>query len=195
VQAAANVRITQKTKLLSQEYIKQQASQWLELYRQKITEAPIEVTVEGPNGYEFITVSAQELDKVQAILPEDDSTAPENSPQKRNDALALYNQTRGNDVVDPRWAVKHLLRSFDVADVEEAVLPEQVQMNPQVAQLVGESIHQTLLKAGADPKMAETLALQAVQNAMQAAGVSEPPAAAEQSQNGNAPAPQEAPVG
>jgi hypothetical protein len=197
VQAAMNVRVEMKTKLLTHEYIKPQAAQWLELYIQYSQKNPITSTVEGPNGWEHIEVTSKDLDLVRAIFPEDDSTAPENGPQKRNDALALYNQTRGNDVIDPRWAAKQLLRSFDVPDVESAIMPEQTQMNPQVAQVVGETIHQTLLEAGLPDKEAQMLALAVVQRTMQQAGVSEPPAAAEESQNGSAPPPpqQEAPVG
>jgi hypothetical protein len=179
VQAASNVRVSMKTKLLSAEYIKPQASQWLELWRQNAAEKPMQVAVEStnsPTGYQFITVRPEDLDKVQAILPEEDSTQPDNAPQKRNDALALYNQTRGNQVLDQRAAALHLLRAFDVPDAEGMILPEQTQMNPQVANVVGHVLMQNLVRAGMDPKEAETITLATMQQAMQSAGVSQPPA-------------------
>jgi hypothetical protein len=194
VQAASNVRVEMKTKMLTSEYIKPQAMQWKELWRERAGEAPIEVTVEGPNGYEFIQVSSEDLDLVQAIIPEDDSTMPENGPQKKNDALALYNQTRGNEVIDPRKAAKHLLSEYDIPDAEDWVLPEQTMMNPQVAQIVGETLAVSLTQAGLKPDQAQKVALATMQHVMEQTQVSQPPQAAEQAQNGAAPA-EGAPVG
>ena len=195
VQAASNVRVGMKTKLLSAEYIKQQASQWLDLWKQKAQEKPLEVAVEGPSGYDFVSITAKDLDLVQAILPEDDSTQPENSPQKKNDALALYNQTRGNDVIDSRKSSLHLLREYEVPDPESWIVPEQTQMNPQIAQVVGQSIRDTLIKANLPPDQAQTLALAVMQQVMSAAGVSHPPGGqdtlSQQAGNGGPPAPAE----
>jgi hypothetical protein len=194
VQAAANVRVEMKTKQLHAETIKPAAAQWLELYRQNTTEKPRVVTVDGPQGYSFKEVSPEDLAEVRAVLPEEDSTAPENTPQKRNDALALYNQTRGNEIMDPRKAGLYLLRAFDVPDAQEWIMPEQTQMNPQVAQVVGETLQRVLKESGMKEEDANQIAIAAMQEAMQAAGVSEPPQAAEESANGAAPPslPQEA---
>lgn len=184
VQAAANVRIEMKTKMLSHETIKPTTAQWLELYRQHTLDAR-EVIVAAPSGDQLVQVTPEDLDLVRAVVPEDDSTAPENSPQKRNDALALHNQTRGSEVIDQRRSFLYLLKAFDVPDSESWILPEQTQLNPQVAQVVGEAIRDTLRRAGVKDDEAEELALVAVQQAMGAAGVSEPAGATEQ--NGGSP--------
>src|SRR5262245_51689820 len=181
-----------KTKMLHADAIKPSARQWLELYQQYVEEGnPLTVTVEGPNGYEFLEVGVDDLDRVQAILPEDDSTGPENAPQKRNDALALYNQTRGNEVIDPRKAVRQLLKSFDTPDAEDWILPEQTVMNPQVAATVGELLRQTLVEANMPEEQAENLVLMVMQRAMDQTGLSEPPT----SENGATPSVPSTPEG
>jgi hypothetical protein len=188
VQAAANTRVEMKTKMLSHELDTRDTDQWLEMYRQHPLMRPREIAIDTPGGYEWITVTGKDLDLVEAVLPVEDSMSPENTPQKRNDALALNNQLSGSQVVDERKRVRYLLDAFDVPDAEEWIVPETVQMNPQVAQAVGESLRGTLVGAGLDEHKAEQIALVAVESAMQTTGVSEPPGA----ENGSVP--QEAPA-
>lgn len=187
VQAAADVRVRSKTKMLTRETGKHISAQWLELYRQH-TLSDREVIITAPSGPELIRVTPEDFDLVQAVVPEDGSMAAENLPQKRNDSLALFNLTRGNEVVDQRRAMRHLLEAFDVPDAEEWIVPEQEVANPAVMQVVGEALRDTLQRAGMEPEQAEQLALAAMEQAIGASGISSPP-----SQNGQ-PAPQEAPV-
>src|SRR5690606_13065509 len=105
VQAAADVRIELATKMLAHETIGRDTEQWLELYKQHTLTSPRTVIVETPDGFEELQITAEDLDLVRAVDPDEDSLAPVNRPQERNDALALFNQTRGLDVVDPRRAV------------------------------------------------------------------------------------------
>jgi hypothetical protein len=175
VQAAANVRLELKTKLLAHECVKRDTRQWLALYREKTLLEPQQVIIEDPKGetgFKAIEITGEDLDLVRAVDPEEDSLAPENAPEKKNNALALYNQVRGNPVVEQRPAARFLLDAFDVPNAEEWIIPEQEQMSPQVAQVVGEAFKATLMSAGMEEEQAEQVTLQAMQAAMQTTGVS-----------------------
>ena len=187
IQSAANVRIELTTKMLAHETVKRGSRQWLELYRQHTLTSPREVLIETPDGYRFETVSGMDLDLVRAVEPEEDSMAPENVAQTRNDALALHNQVQGGiqqGIIDPRKAHRHLLQAFDVPDSETWILPEVTQMNPQVALVVGEAIKAKLAESGVKEEDAEEIALETVNEIMQTAGLSAPPGA-----NGAGPVP------
>lgn len=192
VQAAANTRVELKTKMLSHEAVASDTRQWLEMFRQHTLLTPREIAVEGPQGYEWVEITGEDLDLVEAVLPEDDSLAPENGPQKRNDALALNNQLAGEQVIDPRKRVRYLLDAHDIPDADAWILPEQMEMNPQVAQQVGQTLHATLLEAGMDEEKAQAVTLAVMQRSMEQAGVSEPPGADQEQSNGTVP--QEAPA-
>jgi hypothetical protein len=188
VQAAANVRIELKTKLLAHECVKRDTNQWLELYRDRTLNEPQEVIIEENGEFKLIEVTGDDLDLVRAVDPEEDSLAPENRPEKINNALALFNQLNGNPVVNPRAPVRYLLNAVEVPDAETWILPEVEQLNPQVAQVVGQALQATLASSGMDEQQAGELTLQAMQAAMQATGVSGGDQNAA-SQNGGAPAP------
>jgi hypothetical protein len=178
VQAAANRRVELKIRNLHAEAIKPAADQWLELWRQNVIDEPVEVTTENEQGgFSHMAVEAKDFDGVRSILPEEESTGPENTPQKRNDALALFNQTANNEVIDPRKRAIALLRAFDVPDAESWIIPEQTQMNPQVAMMLGHSMKDALVQAGLEEDQAEQMTEFVMQNALSATGVSEPPMA------------------
>jgi hypothetical protein len=194
VQAAANVRVELKTKLLAHEMVKRDTRQWLELWRERTMLTPQTVIVEENGQFKEIQVTGEDLDLVRAVDPEEDSLAPENKPEKVNNALALYNQVKGNPVVDQRAAGRWLLNAFDIPDAESWIIPEQEQMSPQIAQVVGQALQGALVGDGMDEKKASEITLTALQAAMQQTGVSGGDQSGEPSQNGSAP-PQEAPVG
>lgn len=186
VHSAAGVRIELQTKMLAHETVKQGTRLWLEEYRQHTLTSPREVMIERPDGYEFVTVTGTDLDLVRAVEPEEDSMAPENTAQKRNDALALNNQAQGYvqmGVMDPRKVARNLLQAFDVPDSETWILPEVTQMNPQVAMIVGQAVKAVLEDSGAEEEDADEVAKDVVQTVMETVGVSQPPA----SQNGAGP--------
>ena len=185
VQAAADVRIELATKMLSHETVSRDTRQWLALYRQHTLKEPIRIPVRKGEWYEEIEITAQDLDLVKAVDPDKESLAPVNRAQERNDALALFNQLRGNELVDQRRPVRHLLDKFDVPDAESWLVPEQVQINPQVAQVVGEAAADVLERMGIDREEAEKAAELTVAETMARVGVAQP-------SNAVAPPPEEA---
>lgn len=175
VQAAANVRVQMKTKLLHTETLKPAAAQWLELWRQNIGEQGTQVATETPDGYSFAKVTSDDLWAVQAVLPEAGSTEPENRPQKVNDALATLNQLSGRQEIDQRKLLSWYLKQVGITEGEAWIVAEQATMNPQIAEQVGHSLANSLAAAGMDPQHADEIALSAMQDAMQATGVSQDP--------------------
>lgn len=184
VMAAANVRVAMKSKMLSLETVKQNAAQWLDLYSQNVPQAGYQVPVDQGDGYDFATVTAEDLAGIREVLPDVGSMEPENTPQKRNDAMAFFNQLNGNTNIDQRWLCEYILKAFDIADVQAALAKQQEVMNPQVAQVVGEAIKNALQEHGLDNEQAGEIALEVMQEAIQTAGVSSPDEAPFPSSNG-----------
>jgi hypothetical protein len=176
--------------MLAHETVKMGSRLWLEEYRQHTLKSPRSVLIETPDGYQEVIVTGQDLDLVRAVEPEEDSMAPENAAEKQNNALALNNQLRGEEVIDPRKRNRHLLQAFGISDAEKWILPEVTQMNPQVALVVGEAIKAKLAEEGMPQEAAEEMALETVQEVMETAGLSQPNA----SQNGAAMAAGEEPA-
>lgn len=150
VQAAANVRIRHKTKNLEWETIRPAAGQFLELWRQHMKEE-VTVMIEDPaeaTGFRFEQVTPADVHAPLMVIPASGSTEPENTPQKRNDALALYNQFSGNEQVDQRKLALHLLRENDIADPEAFLVEQEPRLDPRI-------VNMALAQVGVDEEQAE----------------------------------------
>ena len=136
VQAAANVRIAMKAKMLVLEVGKPTVWQFQDLYAQHTLE-PFEMRIDDSDsqeGYRFIEVTPEQLQTDIDWVPEDGSTEPENKPQKLNNALTLFQQLMQSEIADQAEALKYLLKEFGVQNPErfiaepEAVSPEALGM-------------------------------------------------------------------
>ncbi len=135
VQAAANVRISHKTKRLMRETIRPAARQFIELNRQHVTKKK-SVRIddpEQPEGYRFEQIDPEIFAHAVEVSPDAGSTEPDNIVQKRNDALTLYNQLNGNPGIDQEALLKHLLDEHDIADAKSWLVPVDEQPPPEGA--------------------------------------------------------------
>jgi hypothetical protein len=137
VQAAANLRIKQKAKNLSIELVRPAAAQWLELYRQHLTnpaEDVQDVRVDDdrtPTGYSFVEVGPEHVQANVEVIPVDGSTEPDNLPQKRLDATQLVSALSPFvDKLDTTKLLKHVLVQYGVDRpddwISEAPDPEEI---------------------------------------------------------------------
>ena len=189
VQAAANFRIRQKAKNLSTETIRDAACQWLYLYRQHLLQ-PVSVRVPStgsPDGYEFDQVGPEDVNANIEILPEGGSTEPDNVPQKRADAIQLFQSLAASQDIDQRKAATYLLEQFDVTNPEDWFVPP----GPDAGQAV-EAVGQVLAQYGVN----HDLILQVIQEAQQQLAQQPPqlPPPAENRPGSTPPAPEQGPA-
>lgn len=191
IQAAANFRIRQKSKNLERETIKPACQQWLWLNRQHVLEEKT-VRIEDPNapeGYAFAKVTPDDLHANLDVLPAGGSTEPENLPQKRNDAMTLFNQLGQNPGVNQQKLMEHLLKQFDVRDAEAWILPPPpppIDIPTLGHALAQQGIPEPMVKIALDQGLA---AAQAASPQTQPQPQQEQPPAEGPAQNGNTPEP------
>lgn len=132
VQAAANVRIQLKTRRLEVETIAPATSQMISLNQQRITtnreiRIPALPTPEEPDRrWAWRELGPTELAGEFDCEPEGGSTAPDNVPQNRADAMQLMQLFGGlPELVDPRPLVKEALRLFGLKNVDTYLAPDQ----------------------------------------------------------------------
>jgi hypothetical protein len=178
MQAAAGERIKQKSKNLMLETVRPAAGQWLWLYRQNRTEEEeIRVPAEdAPEGYEFVKVGPRQLNAKIEVIPEGGSQEPDNTAQKRSDALSLLNAMApliSAQIIDPRRVAKHILEQFDIARPEEWIGKGPGPAGgPDPEQLI-RTLGQLLVRQGVDPQVVGAAIQQAAQQ-LQGAGGAEP---------------------
>lgn len=132
LQAAANVRIQNKTRRIEVETIKPVTRMFGALNQQKILEnrdirvpAP-PVPGEPERRWAWVTIGPGELAGEFDFEPEGGSTAPENVPQQRQDAMQLMQLFGGApDVVDRKRVVEKALDLFGVKNPETWLVPDQ----------------------------------------------------------------------
>jgi hypothetical protein len=178
VQAAASMRIQNKTRLLENQIIVPQGQEFVALNQRRILtsrdyfipEAPDPNTPEVP-AWKFCKIGPRELMGRMAVEIEGGSTAPENVPQQRADAQSFV-QLSQDQRLDGQ---KLLLRALQLMGVDQ---PEGYLAQPQ-AQIPAELVQQFLSAQGIAPQAFVQFldALQAPQNG-----------------NGGPPQPQEEPV-
>lgn len=188
IQAASSVRVSLMARALLLETMKPFGRQVLELNRQHQVK-PQEFRVAdptAPDGYRFETITPDDWNLPLELVPEEHSNEPENRPQKIDEALQRYQALQANPRVNQDENVKSLLEAYGIRD-PQAWISSQVQLDPHMAQVVGESLKGTLVGAGMDEQKAEVIAMTAMESAMHATGVTQTPG-----ENGNQP--QEAPA-
>lgn len=123
VQAAANLRITLKSKNLTEETIRPAAAQRLELYRQHLTDPQHKQTVRveddrTPTGYFFVDVGPEHVSADLEAIPVG-SSQPDDSTQKRTNAESLANALGPYmDELDKAQVLKYLLTEYGVENPE-----------------------------------------------------------------------------
>lgn len=124
VQAAAGQRIANKTRRLEVEVIVPAGRQWLALNQHKILEPrDVPVPLDGKRAWTFRQVTPNELRGRMAVAIEG-GTAPENVPQKRQDAQ-MFLALAGNQFVRPELAMERALELMDVEDPQGWVVPPE----------------------------------------------------------------------
>jgi hypothetical protein len=183
VQAAASMRIQNKTRLLENQIIVPQGYEFVALNQRRILTSRDYYVPEAadPNqpeipAWRYVKIGPRELMGKMAVEIEGGSTAPENVPQQRQDAqqfIALSQDPR----LDPQ---KLLIRGLQLMGIDQ---PEGY-LAPQQAQIPAEIVQQFLGQLGVPPQqfVAFLDQLQAQQGEAQ-------------NGNGGPPQEQEAPVG
>lgn len=138
VQAAANLRVRQKTKNALKQLVKPAGDQWLEMYRQHIhadaEEPERSVRVEdkqAEQGYAFINVTPEDVQANVEVFPDDSSMEPDNSQQKRADARELAVALAPfSEKIDTGALIKYLLVQYGIETPDEWIIhgaePEQI---------------------------------------------------------------------
>jgi hypothetical protein len=159
VQAAAGIRIQNKTKLLEIEVVGPAAQQMLALNQQKITQ---ERVVPGPprpmeddRPWSWYTIGPEELAGEYVVAPIGGSMAPENVAQKRNDATLLTNMMPVfQGVVDPQKVAPKVLELLGIDQAKTWLVPQEPTIPAHVIEQVAEALRQMALQ---DPHELEQL--------------------------------------
>jgi hypothetical protein len=156
VQAAANLRIKQKAQNGAKQVLKPMADQWLEMYRQHITDDSHTRSVRVPDaaGYSFIKVTAKDVQANLEVAP-DENPEPDSAAQRRSDARELAVALAPfAEVLDMRQLIKHLLSEYGIENGDEwlkAAAPA-APAGPD-AGAVAEGIGANLQRAGVEPQL------------------------------------------
>lgn len=152
VQAAATMRIQNKTRLLETQMIVPQGYEFVALNQRRIlTDRTYAIPTEpDPNNlqipaWKMIKVGPRELMGRMSIEVEGGSTAPENVPQQRADAQALIALSQ-----DPRLnGEKLMIRALELYGIKQ---PEGY-IKPQESQIPASQIEAFLTQLGIPPEM------------------------------------------
>ena len=153
VQAAANVRITNKVLRLEHEVIGPTAQQWIALNQQKIT-GPIEFPGapkpgETDRGYSWYTAEPGDLEGEFELEVVGGSMQPDNPVQDRDDAMAWMNMFGQNPAVDQAKLVAQALGKAGLKDPDSLIRPQE----PQVPLHALEEVRMALEQAASqDPQ-------------------------------------------
>jgi hypothetical protein len=162
VQAAANVRIANKSRLYEKETVKTCCEQWVSLNQQYIVQ---EVTVAGPpkpdeghREFSWYQVGPAELAGTFAVEPEGGSMSPQNEAAKKQDSQMFMQSFMGAPGVDPTKITEYGLQEYGVRNPQRFLAPQEPQVDPRVLDLLG----QTLVQEGrVDPQEFQQLVAEA----------------------------------
>ena len=151
VQAAASMRIQNKTRLLENQIIVPQGYEFVALNQRRILTSRDYYVPEAadPNqpdipAWRYVKIGPRELMGRMAVEIEGGSTAPENVPQMRADAQQFFSLSQ-----DPRMdAQKLLLRGLQLMGIDQA----EGYLAPQGAQIPAEIVQQFLGQLGVPPQ-------------------------------------------
>lgn len=147
VQAAANQRIRQKAKNLFHDLLRPEVEQRRELYRQNITteDQGQVIRVEDkrtPTGFVFVPCGPKEINANVDVEPMDGSTEPDNTAQKRSDAVQLVDaMTPFIDRIDTTKFVTYVLEAFGV-DLPEELLKPPGPAPEEIVHAIGSSLQE-----------------------------------------------------
>lgn len=171
VQAAAGLRIQAYTRRMELETIKPEASQWLALNQQRWTNnrdirVPAMPTMQEPDRrWAWRTVGPAQMAGEFDADPEGGATAPDNVPQKRQDALMLLQAlTPFAGQVNVPNLLKVILEKFDIP-APETLLAMPQQVPPETLDMLKQLLVE---QAGMDPNGAQQLIATALQAALAA---------------------------
>jgi hypothetical protein len=146
VQAAANIRIKNKSMLFEKECARRVCEQWVSLDQQRIVS---EVTIAGPpkpdegdRQFSWYSIGPAELAGTFAIEPDAGSMSPQNEIAKKQAAQQFLQTFMIPGVTDPRAIVLHALQEWDVRGPETFLLPQTPQIPPEVVDRIGEILIQ-----------------------------------------------------
>jgi hypothetical protein len=169
VQAAANVRIQNKTRLCERETIKPAARQWLRLNQQMIVDT---VEMPGPpkpdagaKAYSWYPVGPETLAGTYLIEPEGGATQANNQAEKTQEAQALLMMFGQNPLIDQRAIMERALDLAGLPNPQRYLVPPEPQLGMQGIQLLAQGLAQV---AGVDPNLVMQFAQEAVQLEQQA---------------------------
>ena len=169
VQAAAGLRIQNKTRRVEIELIKPEAEDWLALNQQRITEEreialPITPEPGEPERrWAWKVIGPEQLAGEFDVEPDGGSTAPENVPQMRQDAQMLM-ALMSNPLVDARKIMVMALEKLGIKAPESYLAPE-VHVPPETLDLIGQALVEQL---NVPPEAVESLIGGALQAALDA---------------------------
>lgn len=144
VQAAAGLRIQAYTRRMELELITPEARQWLAMNQQHWTQER-DVRVEDPQQpdpdrrWTWRTVGPAELAGEFEVVPEGGSTAPDNIPQQRQDALQAMQLWGQDPGVDRRKLTVWAMDKFGIASPDAFLAAPQV-VPPETLDLIVEQL-------------------------------------------------------
>lgn len=146
VQAAANLRIQQKTRNCEVELVRAGGRQMLALNQQKIlterdVRIPSEPSPQEPDRrWAWLKVGPKELAGEFEIDIEGGSMAPENVPQQRSDAQAMAALMANNPTVDPAQATKFILKNMGIKNPDQWIIKPQQMVPAESVNAFGEAL-------------------------------------------------------
>lgn len=170
--ARASARIQLKTHRLELELFKPLGRHWLAMNQRHIIEAR-DVQLPAPpipgepeRRWAWFKVGPNELAGEFDIEIDGGSTAPENVPQKRQDAQIKMTLLQGpvGQLLDQRQMVLSLLDDLGMKNPETLLAPGNQPIPPEALQVIA----QQLVQVGMDPQEAQELIQESVQQAMEA---------------------------
>lgn len=169
LQAAAGVRIQNKTRRIELELIRPSAEMWLALNQQRITEArdiaiPMSPELGGADKrWAWLRIGPEQLAGEFDVEPDGGSTAPENVPQMRQDAQLLLNMMQVPGL-EPRKVLVLALEKMGVKAPEQLLAPE-VQVPPATLDLIAQMLVE---QVGVPPEVAQQVIEQSLNTALNA---------------------------
>lgn len=130
VQAAAGVRIQNKSRRLEVEICAPQCRQWVSMNQQMILERqmamPAEATAMEPGRqWQIVKLTPAELAGEFVVLPSGGTMMPENEPQKRADARDMLMAFRGDPSIDQSMLYRRVLELMGVDNPQAWMMPQQ----------------------------------------------------------------------
>lgn len=154
VQAAAGVRIQNKTERFEDEVATPFINQQITLNQQMVIEKDVRVPKQpepgqiDPRGWEWLTLTPAELSGMMSYAIDRNSMGPRNAQQEAIQGQQVFAALQQNPRIDQEWLLKHYLESQGVKNPSARVLP-QPQVPPgfmqAVAKVYGEDAVQRLM--------------------------------------------------